>query len=116
MVVVSFIIIMFCLLPNKNETNCKLYQEFVYLNIDGVVTNKYLDKHEHSYPTIEIKLFKNDSILKVNLVGEKSGLYSLLCKSDTNKKLKQSNIVCRKINGKFVNLVKVDFGCKGNDH
>jgi hypothetical protein len=116
LVVVTFIIIVFCFLPNRNDVNCKLYKDFIDLDICGTVVDKYYDKSQHSYPTIEVKSLYNNSIQKVNLEGEVSDLYNLLSKLDTISKAKQSDIILRKEKGIFVRLIKADFDCVEKNH
>ena len=99
---------------SNEESDCMNYKDFVDLNLDGIIINKYYDKSEHSYQTIELKSLYDNTIQKFYLVGEKSNLFNLLCKSDTILKKKHSNLVLRKRKGIYLIVTKADFGCKEN--
>ena len=71
------------LVPSEEENNCRLDKRFKNLVFNGVIINKYYDKTEHSYPTLDLKALTNDSIQKINLIGEKSNLFNMLQISDT---------------------------------
>jgi hypothetical protein len=111
-VTIVFIIMYYNLVPSEEENNCMLDKRFRNLVFDGVITNKYYDKTEHSYPTLDVKALNNDSIQKINLIGEKSHLFNLLQTSDTILKEKHSDIVMRKRNGVYSIFMKADFDCK----
>lgn len=116
LVIVIFLIMHHYLTPSNDEVDCMHYNDFIDLNLDGIITNKYYDKSQHSYPTIELKSLKDNDIQKIYLVGEKTDLFNLLCISDTILKKKYSDIVSKKRNGVFFKVTKVDFGCKQVAH
>lgn len=100
--------------PSEEENNCRLDKRFRNLVFDGVIINKYYDKTDHSNPTLDVKTLNNDSIQKINLIGEKSHLFNLLQISDTIMKEKHSDVVMRKRNGTCTGYIKADFNCKNS--
>jgi len=111
-VVVGLILMVHYGRPNDNEIKCRLYNEFKDLNLNGVIINKYFDRTQHSYPTIEIRSIENDSIQKFYLVRDRSNLFNLLRINDTILKEIKYAVVFRKQNGEFIKLDSVDFDCK----
>lgn len=94
----SFLII-WLIEPTNSRINSGLYKDFLDLSFYGVVDTKFIDTSNHSYPTLVLRFLDKDSVLSINLIGEKSGLYNEIHISDTLLKAKNDSIVFRKSNG-----------------
>ena len=95
----------------KENTRCKIYDEFLLKSFDGYVFQKFIDYNEHSYKTIIIKNFDNSKIEKILLTFDMSNLYNKINVNDTiYKELHNDSVFI--IRGKQKKLLsKVDFGC-----
>ena len=108
---VVFFLLVKLLLPNLSDTDCILKQEFIGNQYIGVVKDKYVDVSQHSYPIIKI-LDSRDSVLTLNLVMEKTGLYDKIEVGQHIYKPKGNDTVFLLAQGKKITLGKADFGCR----
>ncbi|MDB5199283.1 MAG: hypothetical protein JWO92_1246 [Chitinophagaceae bacterium] len=109
--VLIFFIIRFVIPQLSKDSRCITHNEFLRINLNGVVLKKYIDSSEHSFPIIEIKNFNSSSIEKLNLNLDTSGIYNKINIQDTlNKEVGKDEIFLVKNKEKAL-LSKVDFGC-----
>jgi len=104
-----FTAVYFCV-PSVNYTNCLSGEHFRQIAFEGVVLRKYLDKSDHSTPIAELKNYKN-SIEKIYLFGDHSGLFDRIAAGDSLKKNKGTIEILKMVNGDYVNFGYVDFNC-----
>jgi len=109
-IVVLFLLVVYFIVPSINYTNCRSSQRFHKIIFDGVVVKKYLDRSEHSMPTIEI-LDLNDSLTEISFFGEHTGIYDRINISDSLRKIRGSNEILIKTRGEYLQFGVVDFKC-----
>lgn len=109
LVTILFFLIV-CLLPTLKDSECIWNNELKKIKLNGVVTKKYIDSTNHSFPFLEIKQFVSDTVIKVGLVGDTSNAYNIISVGDTIAKTKGSNLILLQ-NSQGKTVVKIDFGC-----
>jgi len=97
--------------PTDNANRCHSQRVFSDAGFDGVLIDKFLDKSQHSIPVILIKKTDKDSVEKIGLFNEISGLFNNLSINDTIRKVKQSNTILVKVKGKYTYFGTADFKC-----
>ena len=75
-----------------------------------MVINKYRDRSNHSIPIAELRT-SNNSIERVHLFGERSGLFNQINSGDSLKKSTGTNEILRKIDGAYVKFGYANFNC-----
>lgn len=65
-VFVSFFLIGKC----QPQLLCNLYEEYINTSFDGIVSRKFLDPKQHSFPYVYIRQKKTDSIEKLELFND----------------------------------------------
>lgn len=114
--IVLFLVLFFGLikvfLPGLNDSPCILTDNFNKLDINGIVIKKYIDSDQHSYPILKIRSNNGlDTVLTINLVLEKSGLFERINPLDTLYKHKDSNEIYIQQDNRLRLIGKADFGC-----
>jgi len=99
----------FCV-PSINYTNCLYGENFRQIEFEGIVIRKYLDKANHSTPIAELMTFK-DSIERISLFGDHSGIFKRIRDGDSLKKNKGTSEILKRINDKYVRFGYADFNC-----
>ena len=94
-----FITYLYFKLPSGKDVRERLNNDFLISQFEGVITNKFIDRNEHSYPIIIIKSFENDSLIRINLVRESTNIFDSLIISDSIYKYKNDSLLIRKRNG-----------------
>jgi hypothetical protein len=95
----------------KKNVRCDAYDEFLQMSLNGVVIQKYIDYKQHSYKTILVKNFENQTVEKILLDFDLSELYNNINVTDTIYKEVHNDSVFRGRNGQKILISKVDFGC-----
>jgi len=78
---------------------------------DFVIIDKYLDKNEHSYPTLVVQDKQGHKTINQDLVFDISGLFDYLHIGDTLMKHKGEEYT-KVIKYGLDTTFKVDFGCR----
>jgi hypothetical protein len=106
----SSAIFLFSSLPSLNDSACNAYKEFRSQEYKVVIVDKYIDKKEHSYPTLICKDLKANRIVNHNLVHDVSGFFKFVSIGDTL--IKQKNEIGINIkNAKTDTIYVLDYGC-----
>lgn len=91
------------------KTGCHWQRHMMRLEINGVVTSKYLDSTNHMEPAICIKGLVDSSENVVGLTGEKSNFYNTVNINDTLfKKAKSLEVLIRSRGTIHVSILKFD--------
>jgi hypothetical protein len=99
----------FCV-PSVNYTNCLYGEDFRQSEFEGVIVRKYLDKSSHSTPVAELRNYK-DSIERISLFGDHSGLFERVNNGDSLKKSRGTMEILKKVNNQFTRFGYADFNC-----
>jgi hypothetical protein len=102
--IVAIIIAAFIVLtPSENYTTCYNNSYFLKTKFSGLVVRKFVDKSQHSTPTVEVKDVTNNAIKSVSFFGDYSGLYHKIEVGDTVVKNPESlEVHFRKGNGRLI--------------
>ena len=108
--IVIFIFLAFNLVPSIDDNNCSFQREFDYKEWNGVVAQKYLDKPNHMYETLEVH--SNSKALKIqDFVTDFNSSYDAINVGDSLSKKRGNNYVTVYRKGIEKKLI-VDCGCK----
>lgn len=102
------------LLPSPMDSRCIMQANFSNHYYKGVVKNKYIDFTQHSYPIVEIES-RTDSVIKLNLVLEKNGIFEKLNIGAHIYKPKGMDTIFVIKNSKMISIGEADFGCDAPD-
>lgn len=105
-----FFIAVYFFVPSVNYTSCLYGEDFRQIEFEGVVVKKYLDKSDHSTPIAELKNLR-DSIEKIYLFGDHSGLFDRITDGDSLRKYTGTSEVLKKVNNEYVRFGYADFNC-----
>ena len=107
-IILLFFIIMTHIVPGMNESICNYHVEFEQMDINGIVTQKYIDSTQHSTPIIVVSNFNSKSIT-IDLFGDTSSSFDVITIGDTiYKPLYSDTLTIR--NGSVITR-KIDFEC-----
>jgi len=110
----SSAIFLFSSLPSLNDGARDAYKQFRSQEYKVVIIDKYIDKKEHSYPTLIYKDLKGNRIIDQNLVHDVSGFFNFVSIGDTL--IKQKNGISINIkNTKTDTIYILDYGCNGKN-
>lgn len=111
--IIALIITAFIVLtPSENYTNCYNNSYFMNTEFSGSIVRKFIDKSQHSTPTVEIKDTTSDSVKSISFFGDYSGLYYKVEVGDTvTKKIESLDIHFRKANGGLILIGTANFKC-----
>ena len=112
---IVFIVAAFLQMKDFTEVDwCKLQEQFRQTEWSGIVTNKYIDKPNHSYETIEIK--SHGQIQKIqNWVLFQNGNFEQIEVGDSIVKKQGLVNVSLYKSGQEIQLI-VDYGCEENNN
>ena len=96
--------------PSINYTNCLYGEDFRQSEFDGVIIRKYLDRENHSTPVAELRNYK-DSIERISLSGDHSGLFDRVNSGDSLKKNRGTMEILKKVNNEFIRFGYANFSC-----
>jgi predicted house-cleaning noncanonical NTP pyrophosphatase (MazG superfamily) len=102
-------VIIFIMSPSTKENCINSYSELRSESYIGIVTKKYVDKDEHYFITVEIKL--KDEITSWILDNDKSGLYDYLKIGDSIVKKNGTYKVRIYRKSKVDTVFILDYGC-----
>ena len=94
------------------ENSCLEYNYFVNLNIQGIVTKKYIDSNDHNIPTIEWRK-KSDKLDTLTLLFDTTNAFSLIQLNDSIIKRNNSDLLIIKKEDTIINKI-IDFECPQN--
>jgi hypothetical protein len=97
---------------NSQKIQCKFFEDYVSREFDGMVTEKYLDKSNHSYPTLMI-VTKVDTIKDVELSNFNIGLYDSIAIGDIVRKTQGDSVAYLTRKDKTIEfLAKKNYFCQ----
>ena len=108
--IVFFFATIFIFTPSVEQGECDAFNDFKMLTIDGIVSKKYIDSTQHSYPIIVIQNSHEKKLDTLNLVFEKTGAFQVISLYDTIQK-KANDDVLIIISGTTHTSKRIDFGC-----
>ena len=94
------------------KKNCEGNEFFKNISFYGVVTNKYLDKKQHSMPVIDLLDLNDNKKYSMDFFLDISNSYEKIKIADTIRKKCGSMDVYIIENGREVFLTKVEFSCQ----
>lgn len=105
---ILFLVIMYHIVPSQKESICNYHIEFEQMDVNGIVTQKYIDSTQHSTPIIIVSNFNSKSIT-IDLFGDTSSSFDVITIGDTiYKPLYSDTLTIR--NGSVITR-KIDFEC-----
>lgn len=97
--------------PSFNDNACKALANFKNQEYKVVVIDKFLDKNQHSYPTLILQDQNGNKITNQDFIFDKSGFFNYVQKGDTLIKSK-NNTVINLINMKVDTLIRIEYKCE----
>jgi hypothetical protein len=106
-----FLFILFILLHSKlfKDESCSVLKRYRRINLNGILTNKFIDSSEHSYPILVINNF-DSTVETINLVFDITNLFSVVDIGDSIFKKRNETWLEIKNNNKHFKR-NIDFGC-----
>lgn len=106
----AFILVIYFCIPSTNFHNCTWNEDFGKMKFEGVIQKKYLDKSNHSTPTVVLIDFQNN-MDTLDLFGEDTGVYEAISLGDTIKKPSGTRQMLKMRNNEYVVFKTAEFGC-----
>lgn len=108
--IVGFIALAFNVIPLTNDNRCYFQKEFDHREWSGIVTQKYLDKPNHMFQTLEVR--SNSKSMKIHdFVTDLNNSYDSINVGDSLSKVGGRNYVTLYRLGTEKRLI-VDCGCR----
>ena len=91
---------------------CNIYRKYNALSFNGVVVKKFLDPKDHSFPYLYIAdTLNRESIIKLNLFYDKSGLFQNVNLNNRLIKFPKNPWVYKVENHKMIKFKYLNFNC-----
>ena len=103
-IVLLFFLLLYLTLPSDKEVRENNRTNFINLSFRGVVSDKFIDKSEHSFPIVIIKSIEDTIVYKINFARESNSLFDSINTMDTVYKNKGENVIYSKRNKVYVKI------------
>jgi len=109
-IVIAFIGTALTFIGDPQKMQCRYYNDYIVKEIEGTVTNKYMDAPNHNFPTLTIKT-GSEEIKDIDLSHYNHGFYDSVSVGDKIRKLKGDSLAYLTTNGRTIefSIRKKDF-------